>query len=138
MGYDRVRLFEGVGGESTLISADKASSQTVYGYKFGHFASLIGFTVRRVVDIQALVSDEGLQSLVNNGRAQVAEFPEAARQKWHAEKSRAEDAIELKPPLDEHTLPIILAYLKTHCDPNDAGMIIDNRTEPEMCIADLA
>jgi hypothetical protein len=95
------------------------------------FARGIGFTgTRKVVDVQAVADSPHLQGSVNTGGYQVAEFPSAARQIWY-DRRLADAAVELRPPVDDSTLEILNAFLRTMCDPSDAGLILDNRGSRE-------
>ena len=136
MGWDRIRYFEGVDGESTLISATGASEATVLSFKFQAFARYLGFKTREVVDIQALPHRKYLQNLVNKAvGAHVAEFPQEARRVWYGDVL-AEHAIEFRPPVSEEAMKYLNAYLLAVCDPNDAGpLILDNRGNKEQWIA---
>jgi hypothetical protein len=136
MGWDRVRYFNGVDGESTLISADKRAADTVYGEKFKFFARHLGFAVREVVDVSLVEESAGLQHRINKGHTGVVPFPDPARRKWiGTDRQIAEIAVELRPPVDEAGMRVLNAYLITHCEPNDAGYIIDNRRDPETLLA---
>lgn len=136
MGWDRIRYFNGADGESTLLSADKASAEVVYGFKFGHFVNMLGHSARQVVDLSALQGSPRLQRLVNTRQAQVTEFPEAAKVDWYG-RQLADHAVEIRPPVSDERMQVLNAFLVSVCEPNDAAYIIDNRGEHETVMAEF-
>jgi len=136
MGWDRVRIFNGVENESTLITGDKNCQRAVYSNKFKSFARHLGYTAREIVDIRGLQQEPYLQERINNGWLQIAEVPEKVREvnegfRW------GQTAVELKPPVSEETLQVLVAYFQTFCECNDAGIIIDNRPDRAKSIGEF-
>lgn len=134
MGWDRVRYFEGADGKSTLITGDKNSKYAVFGQDFKNFAWCIGLKARDVVDLPELAESEYLQERVNNGTMYIAAIPEQVRKLNDNQWSGIRYAVELRPPLNDQTMEMVSRWFQTHCECNDAGMIIDNRSAPAQSV----
>lgn len=130
MGWDRVRYFDGIDGESTLITGDKNSMYAVYDQDFKNFAWCIGLKARDIVDIPELSDSEHLQTKVNEGSLHIAEIPDRVRRYNDYQWSDIQYAVEVRPPLNDDTMAMVTRYFESHCQCNDAGMIIDNRQDP--------
>lgn len=127
MGFDRVRYFDGVEPDTTLLTANKSSEEVVFSRRFKYFAHLLGFdSVRHVVDVNQISGRQDLRIAVNRG-AQVVDFPDLARQEQLGQPI-AVQAIELRPPLNETTKRALDAYLLAVCEPADDMIIVDHRT----------
>ena len=134
MGFDRVRYFNGVDGESTLITGDKNSKHAVFDRDFKNFAWCIGLKARDVVDPLELSENPRLQARVNQGTMYIAQVPDRVRKFNDPRWSGIQYAVEVRPPIDDQTIGMITRYFESHCKCNDAGMIIDNRTDPAISV----
>jgi hypothetical protein len=128
MGYDRIAYFEGTDGETTLISADKESSRVVYGFKFQSFLGKLGFRTQVVVDRQDVAEMARYHSRID---AEIKDLPERTKAEIiPGSRVAGGTFVEVKPPLDNEMTRVINAYLETHCEPTDAGLILDYRLSP--------
>ncbi|MDB5181242.1 MAG: hypothetical protein JWP13_5 [Candidatus Saccharibacteria bacterium] len=130
MGWDRVRYFNSADGESTLITGDKNCKRAVYDQDFKNFAWCIGLKARDIVDIPELSNSEYLQGRVNNGTLNISPIPDRVRNYNDYRWPDIEYAVEVRPPINDQTTEMITRWFESHCECNDAGMIIDNRQDP--------
>jgi hypothetical protein len=132
MGYDRIAYFEGTDGETTLISADKDSSEVVYGYKFQSFLGRLGFHAQIVVDRQGVAEMARYRNRID---AEIKDLPERTKAEViPGSRVAGWTFVEVKPPLDNEMIRVVNAYFETHCEPSDAGLILDYRQSPAECI----
>jgi hypothetical protein len=127
MGYDRIGYFEGTDAETTLISGDKQSAHVVYGYGLQSFLGKLGFKSQLVVDRKDVAVRAQSKNRID---AEIKDLPEHTKTRF----TTGCEFVEVSPPLDEAMTRVINAYFETHCQPTDAGMIIDYRERPPKVI----
>lgn len=124
MGYDRIAYFKG-NGESTLVSANKSSSDTVYNGPFSVCAKRLGLAARLVVDTDCA---DRYPTSIMAGEAVVETLPIGTHAEISSGYPVAEGLfVELSPPPTPDQIKMLNAFLRDNCRPSDAGLILDYR-----------
>jgi hypothetical protein len=132
MGYDRIAYFEGMDADSTLISGDKQSSYVVYGPEFRKFLGGLGFKTKFVIDKRDIWELAPLEDIIIE--ATIRDLPESTKTEVVPGQRLGIGFLEVKPPIPDDTIAVLNKYFETHCQPDDAGLILDYRSEPVQVI----
>jgi hypothetical protein len=127
MGYDRIRFYDGIENQSTLITADKESAFVVYGNNFRRFLNVLGTTA-------TLAADHDQPAKDIPAHVKPIAYPPKLKPFDSEVGYSSLHVIEVQPPLADDQLLLTMRYLKEYCMPSDAGpLFLDSRSDHNGC-----